>query len=123
MFSKWWKISLMMGILAMAGHAAWAAKGNRITMLVVPARYSVMQVAFDIVKQYPVVLVSYQGDATSETPRLHAWNGRDWIPVSVQDYREASFLQIRPAPERKGAVWAAANCAFQSGMSPRRGKA
>ena len=28
-----------------------------------------------------------------------------------------SFLQIRPAPERKGAVWAAANFASFSGMA------
>ncbi|HBA83946.1 MAG TPA: hypothetical protein DCZ95_07635 [Verrucomicrobia bacterium] len=96
MLGKWMKLSLVLVFLFSIGHWAQAAAGNRITMLVVPARYSVLQVAFDIVRQYPVVLVSYQGEAASDNPRLHAWNGRDWIPVSVQDYREANFLQIRP---------------------------
>jgi hypothetical protein len=97
MSRKWLMLSLVLGLLSSAAVSVQAAAGNRISMLVVPARYSVLQVAFDIVKQYPVVLVSYQGDASTENPRIHAWNGRDWIPVSVQDYREANFLQVRPS--------------------------
>jgi hypothetical protein len=69
---------------------------GRVTMLVVPARYSVMQVAFDLAQKYAVVLVSYQGDASSEAPLLHAWNGKEWIKISADEYANASFLQVTP---------------------------
>ena len=69
---------------------------GRLTLLVVPARYSVMQVAFDLAQKYAIVLVSYQGDASSEAPLLHAWNGKEWIKISTDDYAKASFLQVTP---------------------------
>ncbi len=79
------------------GAKSFAATAGRVTMLVVPARYSVMQVAFDISQRYPaVVLVSYQGDAQSSAPLLHAWNGKEWIKISVDDYADAKFLQVTP---------------------------
>lgn len=69
---------------------------GRVTMLVVPARYSVMQVAFDLAQRYTVVLVSYQGDASSESPLLHAWNGKEWVKITMEEYSSASFLQVTP---------------------------
>lgn len=78
------------------GSNAFAVTAGRVTMLVVPARYSVMQVAFDISQRYPAVLVSYQGDALTAAPLLHAWNGKEWIKISVDEYANASFLQVTP---------------------------
>ena len=69
---------------------------GRVTMLVAPARYSVMQVAFDLAQRYTVVLVSYQGDASSEAPLLHAWNGKEWVKITMEEYSSASFLQVTP---------------------------
>ena len=55
-----------------------------------------MQIAFDTASLRPVVLVSYQGEAATATPALHAWNGKEWLYVSMQDFREVNFLQVRP---------------------------
>lgn len=74
-----------------------AAELRGVTLLMVPARFSVLQVAFDVAARYPVVLVSYQGEAVTENPLLHVWNGREWLYVSLQDFREANFVQITPA--------------------------
>ncbi len=84
-------LSLVLGMGAV--HAA----SPSITMLVVPARYSVMQVAFDMIDLFPSVLVSYQGSARTPQPAIHAWNGREWVRVSVADYQRANFLQILPS--------------------------
>ena len=84
---------LLVGLLV---SSSMALTPGRVTMLVLPARYSVMQVAFDLAQKYSVVLVSYQGDASSEAPLLHAWNGKEWIKVSVDEYANASFLQVTP---------------------------
>jgi len=66
------------------------------TLIVAPARYSVMQVAFDLVNRYSAVLVSYQGEANTAEPLLHAWNGQEWVRVTLSDYREVNFLQQTP---------------------------
>lgn len=66
------------------------------TMMVVPARYTVLQVAFDMARRFPVIVVSYQPGG-EEGPLLHAWDGRDWIYLTLDDYRNARFLRVRPA--------------------------
>lgn len=63
-------------------------------LLTAPSRYSVMQVAFDVARSYPTVLVSYQGGG--ETLSLHVWNGHDWLPLSLSDYQSGSFLATYP---------------------------
>ena len=76
--------------------ATVAAASDGVTVLVFPARYSVLQVAFDLVSQRDAVLVSYQGEVTSESPLLHYWNGADWIRMSLDDYAQARFLSSVP---------------------------
>lgn len=66
------------------------------TLIVAPARYSVIQMAFDLIKKRPAVLVSYRGEASTQEPLLYAWNGTEWVYVSMQDYREVRFLQDSP---------------------------
>ena len=66
------------------------------TLLVVPARYSVVQVASDIAQQYPVVLVTYQGQADTRDPLLHAWNGKQWVFVSMADFSSGRFIRNKP---------------------------
>lgn len=68
------------------------------TLVVAPARYSVLQVAFDVLARTPAVLVSYQGEGTAAEPVLHAWNGSEWVLLTLKDYREGNFLQ--KVPER-----------------------
>lgn len=74
---------------------AVAAQGDY-TLIVAPARFSVIQVAFDLIKKRPSVLVSYRGEASTTEPQLYAWNGAEWVGVSLQDYRDVRFLQDSP---------------------------
>lgn len=66
------------------------------TLMVAPARYSVLQVAFDVLARTPSVLVSYQVYPGSSEPVLHAWNGSEWVLLTEKDYREGNFLQKSP---------------------------
>ncbi|HEY8240105.1 MAG TPA: hypothetical protein VIH35_01600 [Kiritimatiellia bacterium] len=84
-------------VLALILPAPVRAASGSYTLIVAPARYSVLQVAFDLVQRHSAVLVSYQGEATTPEPRLHAWNGQEWVKLSVSDYREVNFLQSPPA--------------------------
>lgn len=76
-------------------RAADTAGGG--TLFVVPARYSVLQVMFDVLRRREAGLMAYQGEPEGKDPVLHIWTGLDWKPVTLDDYREAQFLPSRPA--------------------------
>lgn len=78
--------------LALFGGAARASSSEDITLLVVPARYTVLQVAFDIVPRFPAVLVSYQPGADQGRPLFYAWNGSKWLYISNEDFFNGNFV-------------------------------
>ncbi len=82
---------LALGLLAMSSLSASAY-----TLMVAPARYSVLQVTFDLLARTPSVLVSYQGEGAAAEPVLHAWNGSEWVLITLKDFREGNFLQRAP---------------------------
>lgn len=86
---------LAVGCLALHGTPA-SAEADGLTLLVMPARYSTLQLGFDIARTFPTVLVSYRGDASSPTPVIDAWDGSAWVPVSVADYQDGRFLTASP---------------------------
>jgi hypothetical protein len=90
---RFWMLAL--AAMALAGPLATAGSAQEnAVMLVVPSRYSVMQVAFDVARRYPTVIVSYQGGI--DEPALHVWNGFEWLPLSLADYQSGAFLQTYP---------------------------
>ena len=54
--------ALVAGVTLLSFPVRAAADGDAV-LLVAPARYTVMQVAFDVARRYPTVLVSYQSGA------------------------------------------------------------
>ena len=83
-------------MLALALVALSGVSASAYTLIVAPARYSVLQVTFDLLARTPSVLVSYQGEGTAVEPVLHAWNGSEWALISMKDFREGNFLQRAP---------------------------
>lgn len=76
---------------------AWeASAAGETTLFVVPARYSVLQVMFDVLARRDAYLMSYQGEPEGKDPVLHVWSGSEWRAVTLDDYREAQFLATRP---------------------------
>ena len=67
------------------------------TLIVAPSRYSVMQVMFDVIDKRSSILVSYQGEATTENPLIHVWDGVTWVQLGMHDLRELSFVKQSPS--------------------------
>lgn len=84
-------IAVVITALTPAARAFWQ---NDITMLVVPREVLPLQIAQDISRRYPVLLVSYQ--MVRGELKLHAWNGDNWISVPVEDYTNGTFFANRP---------------------------
>ncbi len=86
-------------VLLMLNNGVWARVADRdaLTLLVVPERFNVVQVSFDLADKRPVALVTYRGDGVVEPLALHAWTGEAWWPVPLEDYRGGRFLLRQPA--------------------------
>ena len=85
---------IMAGCLSLT---SWSMSSPRedLTLVVIPERYSVIQVAFDLADRRAAVLIAYRGDAEGD-PELYVWNGSEWEGLSVTAYSEASFLKVLP---------------------------
>jgi len=92
------KLFWMVAATMIGGGTAAVPAGaqENAVLLVAPRQYPVMQVAFDVARRYPTVLVSYQAAAADE-PVLHVWNGYEWMPLALADYQSGAFLQSYPA--------------------------
>ncbi|NCD23897.1 MAG: hypothetical protein EOL90_13320 [Spartobacteria bacterium] len=88
-----WILAVAAVILGGAAATPATAQDDAV-LLVAPARFDVMQVAFDVARRYPTVLVSYQG--APDAPALHVWNGYEWMALALEDYRGGAFLQSYP---------------------------
>ena len=80
-------------VLLVAGTTAWAGG----TVLVAPARMSVIQVGMDLAARNGVTLVSYQGEASTAKPLIHVWNGTGWDYVALEDFTAGKFLPVKPS--------------------------
>ncbi len=80
-----------LGLAADAARGAPAAERSA-TLLLVPARPRVVQLAFDLAAMRAVTVVAWHGDAKTAEPVLHVWSGSDWQYVSLPAFAEQSFL-------------------------------
>ena len=100
----------MLGLAVGGLLAAHFSTGSRWFRVLLPAGLG-MALAMGLVSLVPVL------PAALRIPSLYGLIGLAGAAGGLFLIPCESFLQIRPAPERKGAVWAAANFASFSGMA------
>lgn len=74
------------------------AKAETPTLLVIPARYTIVKFSFDVARlRRAVSLVSYSGEVEA-TPLMHVWrsDAQEWVKMSIEEYRSADAFKIRP---------------------------
>lgn len=91
-------ISISAGSLFLSSLSVNAARERGVDLLVVPVKYTPLQVAFDTIKKRDLILVGYEGEASSLDPILHVWNRLEWIPISDDQFKSSAYLSL--APER-----------------------
>lgn len=92
-------ITLMVALIIMStagltDSSAMSARRPSAILVAAPARYTVIQIANDILEKRPAVLASYQ--ETTEGLFLHAWSGKSWFPITLEDFESASFMKTPP---------------------------
>ncbi|MBI2438044.1 MAG: hypothetical protein HYV36_04425 [Lentisphaerae bacterium] len=92
-------LCLMLGLGLELMASAAPARPNaaqETTLLVVPARLPMVQLAFDLAELRPVAVLSYRGSARAADPLLFFWAGGAWQYVSPDDFRERRFIAAWP---------------------------
>ncbi len=71
------------------------AMDSRQDVLVVPARFRIVQFAFDVAALRDAALVSYDDVSEGEDVILHVWNakGRSWQRISADEFSFGSFTK------------------------------
>lgn len=91
---------LGMGLIALAiagtSDCVMAGTATPDSIIVMPARKRVVQLAFQISRCKDVGLVTYNNSPSLATPLIHVWNGQDWIQITLDDYVQGSFMSGEP---------------------------
>lgn len=89
----------LVGITVMCGSSAFAAKSNSSDVLVVPSRFTIVQLAFDIVTLRDVSLIAYESSDKDAEPVLFFWNKTTsaWESLTIDEYSVGSFTTATPS--------------------------
>jgi hypothetical protein len=87
---------ILTALLGVTGLAADNTKGPAV--LVVPARHTIIKLAFDIMALRDVALVAYDKDPDIEGPFLHVWNAETpaWDRLTLDEYNVGAFCDKVP---------------------------
>lgn len=66
------------------------------TLIVIPARYRIVSLAFDVVGLTQSALVSYQVVTNRPDSVLHIWKDGRWVELPASQYRAGRFLGVAP---------------------------
>ncbi|MBN2301816.1 MAG: hypothetical protein JXN60_04800 [Lentisphaerae bacterium] len=83
--------------LVIAGASVSEARQDT-TLLVVPSKYTIVQLAFDMAKIRNVDLVAYDSGVNTVDPILHVWNDtlQEWTRTTLQEYETGNIFRSRP---------------------------
>jgi hypothetical protein len=71
-----------------------SGKASGITVIVVPALYRAIQIAFDVDRFQSAILVSYQHAEGTDEIVFHGWDGSNWQRVEADLYRSGGFTAL-----------------------------
>lgn len=84
-------------VVASALLPASAGLDSPATLIVMPARTRIVQLAFQVAHIKNVGLVAYNNSRTLAAPLVHVWNGREWIQIGMDEYTSGSFMPSKIA--------------------------
>lgn len=89
-------ILLCLAVVSVVSCAYLPSRNLDPVVLVVPSRYTIVQLAFDIARLRPVTLVAY--DKLGSESLIHVWNPQlqEWAKIGMDEYSAGSFVVSRP---------------------------
>jgi hypothetical protein len=94
--NKWIGAALMAVTIMATSDCVVAGTATPDSIIVMPARKRVVQLAFQMARCKNIGLVTYNTSPTLNEPLIHVWNGQEWLQISLQDYIQGSFMSGDP---------------------------
>jgi hypothetical protein len=85
------KVTVILSMTALASQV-FAGSATPSSILVVPARARMVQLAFHVASVKDVGLVCYDNNAVSKDLLIHVWNGQEWIRITSDEYTSGAFM-------------------------------
>ncbi len=85
----------IMAIVLLVPLALQAAESTA-TLLVVPARIRMIQLAFDMQSLRQAEVVAWRTTADPGSPELNYWTGKSWVPITLEQFQKGSALARKP---------------------------
>ncbi len=95
-FKKWLGTGLIALAVTATSDFTFAGMATPDSIIVMPARKRVVQLAFQLSRCKNVGLVTYNTNAGLDSPLIHVWTGQEWVQVSLDDYVQGSFMSGEP---------------------------
>lgn len=94
MSAKSLRTAVIFVALTVMGGLVGRGEPVRRSVMIVPARHTIMQIAFDMVRLRGVSLVSYRESEAGDTLAAYSWDapGRRWIKVDAGDYGDGALF-------------------------------
>jgi len=89
----------LVAMTAICGSSVYAARSCSGDVLVVPSRFTIIQLAFDVVALRDVTLIAYKSSGVDEEPVLYIWdkNLSAWKDITIDEYAIGSFSATTPS--------------------------
>jgi hypothetical protein len=85
----------MAALLAVC-DGAMAGTATPDSIIVMPARKRVVQIASNLSRCKDIGLVTYNTSPLLASPLLHVWNGQEWVQISMDEYVQGTFMTGEP---------------------------
>jgi len=95
-FRKWVGTACVALAIAATSDCVTAGTATPDSIIVMPARKRVVQLAFQMSRCKDIGMVTYNTNPTLREPLIHVWNGQEWIQITMQDFVQGSFMSGDP---------------------------
>ena len=93
---KWLGMGFIAALIVATPEGVSAGMATPDSIIVMPARKRVVQLAFEVARCKDVGLVTYNTGRGMDAPLIHVWNGQEWVQISLDDYVQGSFMSGEP---------------------------
>jgi hypothetical protein len=86
-------LMLCLVVMMVASCANMPKRNLDPSMLVIPSRYTIVQLAFDVARLRPVTLVAYDKGSASDELMLHIWNPglQEWVKIGMDEFSSGNL--------------------------------
>jgi hypothetical protein len=97
-FRKWLGTACVVLAIAATSDCVTAGSATPDSIIVMPARKRVVQLAFQMASFKDIGLVTYNTNPALREPLIHYWNGnnQEWVQMTMQDFVQGSFMSGDP---------------------------